>query len=71
MANTGRVKMFKEDRGFGFLKPDDGGPDVFFHVSSLREGDSIVAGVAVKFELGADPKSGRTKATSVDLVEDR
>jgi cold shock protein len=65
---TGKIKMFDEGRGFGFIKPDDGGVDVFFHVSALRDGDEITQGKAVKFEIGFDPKSGKTKAVSVDLT---
>jgi CspA family cold shock protein len=64
----GKIKMFNEDKGFGFIKPDDGGNDVFFHVSALREGDDVTVGKAVVFEMGTDPKSGKPKAASVDLV---
>ena len=64
----GKIKMFDEGRGFGFIKPDDSGVDVFFHVSALREGDEVTVGKAVTFETGVDPKSGKTKAVSVDLV---
>lgn len=65
---TGKVKMFNEDKGFGFIAPDGGGDDVFFHVSALREGDDVTRGTAVKFEIGKDEKSGKTKALSVDLA---
>jgi CspA family cold shock protein len=65
---TGKIKMFNEDKGFGFITPDDGGGDVFFHVSALREGDEIAKGKMVAFEIGVDPKSGKTKAVSVDLI---
>ena len=65
---AGKIKMFDEGRGFGFIKPDDGGVDVFLHISALREGDEITQGKAVKFEIGVDPKSGKTKALSVDLT---
>jgi CspA family cold shock protein len=65
---TGTVKMFNENKGFGFIKPNDGGDDVFFHVSALQEGDEITQGKAVSFELGIDPKSGKSKAISVDLA---
>ena len=65
---TGKIRLFKEDRGFGFIKPDAGGEDVFFHVTALREGDDIAVGSAVSFELGTDPKSGKLRAMSVDLA---
>jgi cold shock protein len=64
----GKIKMFNDEKGFGFIRPDDGSNDVFFHVSSLREGDDVTVGKAVTFETGVDPKSGKTKAVSVDLV---
>jgi cold shock protein len=65
---TGTIKKFFEDKGFGFIKPDDGGSDVFFHVSALREGDEISPGKSVNFETGVDRKTGKSKAISVDLV---
>jgi CspA family cold shock protein len=65
---TGKIKMSTRTRGFGFIKPDDGGVDVFFHVSALRDGDEITQGRAVTFGIGADPKYGKTKAVSVDLI---
>ena len=68
MATKGTVKFFNQDKGFGFIKPDDGGGDVFFHVSALREGDEIAKDKTVSFEVGVDRKSGKTKAVSVDLV---
>jgi CspA family cold shock protein len=55
---TGKIKMFNEDKGFGF-----------FHVTALREGDEIAQGNTVSFELGVDKKSGKMKAVSVDLVD--
>jgi cold shock CspA family protein len=65
---NGKVKMFNKERGFGFIKPDKGSVDIFFHVSALKEGDDIKVGTAVSFEVGTDPKSGKTRAVSVDLI---
>ena len=64
----GKIKLYHADRGFGFIKPDDGTGDVFFHVTALRDGDEVEVGAAVKFEIGHDAKTGKTKAVSVDLV---
>jgi CspA family cold shock protein len=65
---SGKVKMFNEDRGFGFITPDDGARDVFFHVSALREGDEITKDKVVTFEVATDPNTGKTKALNVDLL---
>ena len=64
----GKVKMFSEDKGYGFIKPDDSSGDVFFHVTSLRDGDEITVGKAVTYEIGVDQKSGKSRAVSVDLA---
>ena len=64
----GKVKKFDEDKGFGFIKPDAGGDDVFFHVSALRDDVEISVGSVVTFETGQDRKTGRSKAVQVDVV---
>jgi cold shock protein len=64
---SGRIKMFDEEKGFGFITSDHG-DDVFFHVSALLDGDDISPGKAVNFEVGIDKKTGRVRAKTVDLV---
>jgi cold shock protein len=64
----GKIKLFNEAKGYGFIRPDDGGTDVFFHITALREGDDITVGSAGTFETGLDGKTGKTKAISVDLA---
>lgn len=65
---TGTIRMFREDKGYGFIEPDGGGADVFFHFSALREGDEIRSGKSVTFEMGVDQRNGKPRAVSVDLV---
>ncbi|MBO4227507.1 cold-shock protein [Bradyrhizobium neotropicale] len=61
----GKVKLFKEDRGYGFIAPDAGGEDLFFHVSSLAPGVVPKQGDRVSYEIGVDRKSGRSRAEKV------
>jgi len=64
---SGTIVRIVMDRGFGFIKPDDGEADIFFHHSSLPEGgfDALQEGQTVEFETGRDPKSDRARATNV------
>ena len=64
----GRVVTFKVDRGFGFLQPDGGGDDLFFHVADARA-DFFGVGDLVEYSLGTDRRNGRPKAISVSVVE--
>lgn len=53
---TGRIKTYKEDRGFGFIIPDDGGADLFFHISKVRGIERPEQGMAVRYQVADSPK---------------
>jgi CspA family cold shock protein len=67
---TGTVKWFNTTKGFGFIAPDDGGKDVFVHISAVeRAGMSGLAdNQKVEFELeqGRDGRSAATNLAAVD-----
>ena len=67
---TGIVKWFNAQKGFGFIQPTSGGPDVFVHVSAVeRAGMSgLNEGQKVSFELRADRKSGKSSADNLRAV---
>lgn len=54
--STGTVKFFNQTKGFGFITPEDGGKDLFVHVTALEEGLSINDGDKVEFEVGEGKK---------------
>jgi cold shock protein len=65
---TGSVVTYFEAKGFGFLRPDDGGRDIFFHVSRLVEGlaTDLKPGTKVLYELGMD-RTGKMAASSIRI----
>ena len=64
---TGTVKFYNDQKGFGFIQPDDGGKDVFVHVSAVERSGmgGLGEGQKVSFEMERDRKTGRESA--VDL----
>ena len=66
---TGSVVTYFEAKGFGFLRPDDGGRDIFFHVSRLVEGlaTDLRPGTKVIYELGMD-RTGKMAASSIRIA---
>jgi CspA family cold shock protein len=67
---TGTVKWFNAQKGFGFIQPDDGGQDVFLHISAVeRSGIGNPAeGQKLSYELQRDPKKGRVSAANLKVV---
>jgi CspA family cold shock protein len=61
---TGIVKWFNPTKGFGFIQPDNGGADVFVHISAVERSGlgSLNEGQAVSFELEKDQRSGKMSA---------
>ncbi len=64
----GSIVTYFEEKGFGFLRPESGGRDVFFHVSRLQQGQStdLVPGARVAYELGMD-RTGKMAASAVRI----
>jgi CspA family cold shock protein len=68
---TGTVKWFNSTKGFGFIAPDEGGKDVFVHVSALKRaglGETLNDGQKVQYELVAG-RDGRMSADNLQLVD--
>ncbi|MDK1388786.1 Cold shock protein CspA [Ensifer psoraleae] len=66
MAN-GTVKFFNNDKGFGFITPENGGSDVFVHISAVQDG-ALRDGQRVSYDLGQDRKTGKSKAENVRVL---
>lgn len=61
-------EVFNDDKGFGFITPENGGQDVFVHVSALQRGGTLREGQKVEFEIGQDRKTGKSKAENVTAL---
>jgi CspA family cold shock protein len=64
---TGTVKWFNGQKGYGFIQPDDGGKDVFVHISAVERAglSQLNEGQKVSFEIRADRKTGKTSADNL------
>ena len=62
--STGTVKGFNAQKGYGFIQPDDGGNDVFVHVSAVQRAglQTLREGQKVSYELTQDRRTGKTSA---------
>jgi CspA family cold shock protein len=65
--NTGTVKWFNNQKGYGFIQPESGSKDVFVHISAVeRAGMSTLnEGQKVSFEIVADRKTGKSAAENL------
>jgi CspA family cold shock protein len=70
LMQTGTVKWFNATKGFGFIQPDEGGADVFVHISAVERAGlgSLSEGQKVSFELERDQRSGKTSAGQLQAV---
>jgi cold shock protein len=59
--NTGTVKFYNDQKGFGFIQPDDGGKDVFVHATALERAGmrGLVEGQKVSFDTQEDRRTGK------------
>ena len=68
--NKGTVKRFNNQKGYGFIEPDDGSKDVFVHISALERAgmSSLNEGQKVSFEVVADRRTGKSSAENLRAV---
>ena len=67
---TGTVKWFNGTKGFGFIAPNDGGNDVFVHISAVERAGltGLAEGQKVNFEIKADKMRGKSSAENLSLA---
>jgi cold shock protein len=67
---SGTVKWFNTAKGFGFIQPDDGGQDVFVHVSAVERAglSALDEGMTVNYDLEQDSRSGKTAAGNLQIT---
>ena len=64
---TGTVKWYNDQKGYGFIQPDNGGKDVFVHATALERAGirGLREGQKVSYELQTDQRSGKTSAVNL------
>lgn len=69
MADRGTVKWFNSQKGFGFIVPDNGGKDVFVHISAVEKAGLRTLNEGQKVEYELQENRGRTAAANLRVVE--
>lgn len=66
---TGTVKWFNASKGYGFLKPSDGGADVFVHMNDIKKSglSSLSEGAGITYSLELDERSGKNVARDLEV----
>jgi cold shock protein len=64
---TGTVKWFNDQKGYGFVQPDDGSKDVFVHISAVEGAGlrTLKEGQKITFEVVADKRTGKSSANNL------
>ena len=67
MATTGTVMFFNGERGYGFITPNDGGRDVFVHITAVERAGlkSLIEGQRISFDVEPDKKGKGPKAVNL------
>jgi len=70
VMTTGTVKFYNDQKGFGFIQPDDGGKDVFVHATALERAglNGLREGQKVSFDTQTDPRSGKTAVGRIEVA---
>ena len=68
--NTGTVKFYNGQKGFGFIAPDDGGKDVFVHATALERAGirGLSEGQKVSFDTQEDSRSGKIAVGNIQAI---
>jgi CspA family cold shock protein len=67
---TGTVKWFNGQKGFGFIQPDDGGSDVFVHISAVERAGlrGLADGQKLSYEIEPDRRTGKSCADRLEEI---
>ena len=68
---TGTVKWFNAQKGFGFIQPESGEPDVFVHISAVERAGmrDLNEGQKLKYEIVVDRRSGKSSADNLQIAD--
>ncbi len=68
--DTGTVKWFNAQKGYGFIQPDNGGADVFVHISAVEKSGlrGLNEGQKISYDIQNDPKKGKAAAVNIQVA---